>query len=165
MISQIQLCGAIMKHLDHQGVKSMLPRQVNAIAKAATAICAEFAKPYVPATPGMGWDAWLNSDDTGTSSVYLLHAIKCGWDKSHAKFGYPRDPTDFGRCIGLIDADPAYRAAMIAHMQDADKHGREWAALAKHWDELEAIYREELPSRQAPKLAARMEQLLKGVSQ
>lgn len=37
----------------------------------------------------------------------------------------------------------------------------EWEVLAAHWDELEALYREELPTGRAPKLYDRMQELLR----
>lgn len=160
MISQIELCAEIMKHLDRKGIKDMLPRQVNAIIAGANLICDEFAKPYRPVVPRSGWAEWLKSDETGTSSEYLLHAIKDHWNKRHVKFGYPHDPGDFGRCVGLLDAEPSFRPRICRVMTDHEQHGAEWAAIASNWDELEALYRAELPSGKAPKLMSRMKELI-----
>lgn len=60
----------------------------------------------------------------------------CGWDYASP---WPRDAGDFGRCVALLDAVPCLRP----HVGRMAAHGREWAALAAAWDELESLYRAE----------------------
>lgn len=40
------------------------------------------------------------------------------------------------------------------------EHGKVWNALAAQWDSLEAMYREELPQKTAPKLYSRMTEII-----
>lgn len=96
---------------------------------------------------------WLVSGDTGQSSITIL-AWMNGARSGHIY--YPLDPDDLGRCIRLINLVPEYRE----QLPDMAKASPEWEALVNHWDELEALYNEELPSRRAPKCYARMRALL-----
>lgn len=67
----------------------------------------------------MGIIAWLESDDTGSSSLYMASVLsgKPGSYSNH----YPRDPADFGRCMRLIKAVPSLKAD-IGKMAD---HGKQ----------------------------------------
>jgi hypothetical protein len=60
----------------------------------------------------------------------------------------PLDPDDFGRCFRLLEHFPAWRGRI------AEVGGRfpEWKPIVDAWPELEALYREELPTGSAPKL-------------
>lgn len=153
-IGQIELIAAITTHLDKKcRVKNVLHRQFNAIIKAANDIIAEMEKPYRPATAGMGLTAWRVCDDTGQSSLCMAGVLSgCGV----GPVAWPIDPSDFGRCVGLLDAEPLFRER-IGLMA---KCGPEWNALATEWSELESLYLEELPSGKCTKLFARMNQLL-----
>ena len=157
-LQQMALVGDIMRAVEKQGVNGITQRQMNAIIEAANLICGAFEKPYTPSTPGGGVAQWLASDETGLSSKYLLMALRNEATKDHFAFAWPHDPSDFGRCVGLLDAVPELRDKLNV-MRDANKHGAQWAALARNWTELEALYREELPSGNATKLMARMEEL------
>ena len=70
----------------------------------------------------------------------------------------PVDPSDFGRCFRLLELIPRWRK----RMPEMAAIGGGWEALVPVWGELEALYREELPSRRAPKLYQRMSDLLDG---
>jgi hypothetical protein len=86
---------------------------------------------------------WLAGRDTGMSSrAILAHMAR---DLTVAamngnEMAYPRDPSDLGRCIRLMDIEPNFRLriAEMAH------YSGEWARLSAHWSELEALYQEEL---------------------
>jgi hypothetical protein len=101
-------------------------------------------------------DAWLNGCDTGISSraIFALmtgrHDVARGWGTDH-----PHDPDDFGRCHRLLKKFPAWRA----RIWEMGALSSEWAQLANHWDELEALFEEEEPTGRAPKLYARMHEL------
>lgn len=68
---------------------------------------------------------------------------------------HPCDPDDFRRCVKFLDAVPEARQHMnkVAALSDV------WARLVEHWDELEALFREEYPTKSTPRLYARMKQL------
>ena len=95
---------------------------------------------------------WLRGPDTGQSSLALCQVLT---GKGHGQDHYPFDPDDFGRCHRFLVAFPDLRPRIL----EMAAVSRPWAALAGAWDELEALYREELPQRRAPKLYARMVQL------
>lgn len=152
-ISQPELISAILRHLDKQGVKNALPRQINAVIKAADDIIAEFMIPARTITPGMGVNRWLHTDEVGQSSKYMAFRLTRG---PLCDYNYPHDPSDFGRCLGLLIACPELRDR-VPEMAAA---GPEWAALVRHWGELETLYHAELPTGEAPKLYARMVELL-----
>lgn len=154
-VSQIDLIGAICKFLDKKcGVKTMLHREFNTVIRCATEIVEELAKPESPVISGMGLDAWLKCDHTGVSSEFMAGVLSGRFMRTP---GHPHDPDDFSRCIGLLDACPELRANLSRLMD----HGPEWSALVACWDELESLFREERPSGSAPKLMARMSELLK----
>ena len=155
MISQIALVNAILRAISAHGDPGVLPRQINAIIRAADDILAELRQPERVAGPGAGLHAWLNSDRTGLSSLWMAKTLAGYWSWS-AKYAYPHDPSDFNRCLGLLDACPELRER-LPEMADT---GPEWAALVAHWDELEALLREEAPTGQGPRLWARMQELL-----
>ncbi len=152
--TQPELVGRILKYIDKTGWEGGLNcRQMNAIIAGANVIIQELDRPHVAATPGMGWASWLSCDDTGRSSVFMCRVLTGG---QHGENYCPADPADFGRCIGLLDAAPVLRPSLPM----LRNHGPQWTALVDAWTELEALYREELPSGTAPKLFARMRELL-----
>jgi hypothetical protein len=71
---------------------------------------------------------------------------------------FPYDPADLGRCIRLMDIEPSFRV----RIQEMRRYSPEWTRLAAHWDELEALYREEVPEHHgsAPRTYARMFELI-----
>lgn len=134
-IDQIQLVAAIAKEIDRQhpgtGVES---RCFNTIILAANSICQEFAKPVVKASEGMGLTAWLASDDTGLSSLFMASKLTGMFE---AEYAYPRDPADFGRCLRLVEAVPE----LESKIRDMSQHGKEWAVVAANWHEWAEVYR------------------------
>jgi hypothetical protein len=164
-LSQIDLFAAISAEIDRQypGARAN-PRQYNAIIAAANAIVAEFARDHEPARPGSGLRAWLHSDDTGLSSLAMARRLAplagLGESVPGPRFpddrdARPHDPADLGRCVRLLEAVPELRP----HLPAMAGVSREWAALVGAWDELEALYREELPTGRGPRCYARMREL------
>lgn len=134
-INQINLVAAIAKEIDRQypgvGVES---RCFNTIILAANNIYQEFAKPVVKASGGMGFAAWLASDDTGMSSLFMASKLTGMFE---AEYAYPHDPADFGRCLRLIEAVPE----LESKIRDMSQHGKEWVVVAAHWYEWAEVYR------------------------
>lgn len=103
--------------------------------------------------------AWLAGRDTGLSSRSIVAVMERDLTvlaMNGNRIEYPRDPSDLGRCIRLLDIEPSYRN----RLGQMSHYGVQWAALGSHWDELEALYRAEEPSGRAPKCGARMIELL-----
>lgn len=100
---------------------------------------------------------WFVQGETGVSSKALAAAVcDLAPDETWAKFGnHPADPDDFKRCVKFLDAVPEARQHLhkVAALSDV------WARLVEHWDELEALFREEWPTKSVPKLYERMKQL------
>lgn len=155
MISQIQLVSAICQAISEQGDSELLPRQLNAVIQAADDILAELRNPERVAKPGAGLAAWLASDRVGESSRWMAKTLTGYWGAPWTEYAYPHDPSDFGRCLGLLDACPELRD----RLPEMAATGREWAALVAHWEELEALLREEAPTGLCPRLYARMKEL------
>lgn len=155
MISQIQLVNAICQAISDHGDHELLPRQFNAVIRAADDILAELRVPERVAKPGAGLAAWLDSDRVGESSLWMAKTLAGYWSGPPAKYAYPHDPSDFWRCLGLLDACPELRE----RLPDMADTGREWAALVAHWDELEALFHEEASSGMCRRLYARMKEL------
>jgi hypothetical protein len=95
---------------------------------------------------------WLAGGDTGTSSK-TIWSVMTGYPVD--RHDVPHDPADFGRCHKLLELFPAWRARLP---ELAARHPM-WAGLVEHWDDLTAMYLEELPTGRAPRTYARMKEL------
>lgn len=103
--------------------------------------------------------AWLRSGDTGMSSLTIAAVMEqdatiAAMNRGHGS--HPLDPSDLGRCLRLLDIVPSYRQ----NLQVMKSVSPQWNVLITHWEELEALYREELPSGVAQKCYRRMYDLL-----
>ncbi len=158
--TQPELVGALLRWLDNRGVKSMISRQLNAVIAAADGIIAAIDDPPRDSAPGMGLRAWLNTDDTGQSSLYMaqvlapLAGLAAPAPGVHSRDPWPHDPGDFGRCVRLLEAVPELRAHVAALANP--EHGPVWNGIANEWDALEGLFREEAPSGKCPKLYQRL---------
>lgn len=138
-MTQIDLVTGIIRVLEDAGITDLLPRQFNAIIVAADSVMAELREPEREVAVGMGLAAWLRSDHTGLSSLFVAKTL-CGLTMRHrgdlAWYAYPSDCADFGRCLGLLDAVPELRE----RLPEMAETGNEWAALVPFWDDLEAAF-------------------------
>jgi hypothetical protein len=153
-LSQISLFAAMAEMLEKRfGIASTNSRQTNVILQAATDIYLAL-QTDVPVSSGMGLTAWLASDRTGLSSKYMAHVLT--GKTLGARYAHPHDPSDFGRCLGLLEAVPAFRDRLPVMSAESG----EWDRLVHSWDEIERLYREELPSGRAPRCFEKMRKLL-----
>jgi hypothetical protein len=106
---------------------------------------------------------WIVGRDTGTSSKTIWSVMMGAEPDYH---GEPSDPDDFGRCYRLLKIAPASWRANLSRV--SDKYPV-WTALVRQWDELTALYEDELVNgpidkkyrvRMAPKTYARMKELI-----
>lgn len=102
---------------------------------------------------------WLLSGDTGVSSKTIC-AVMTGSNKTDS-FGHdvPYDESDFGRCYRLLQHFPEWRARLP---EVAAAHPI-WGAMVEAWDELTALYEEEMQrtnSGSALKLNERIRKLV-----
>lgn len=96
---------------------------------------------------------WIVGRDTGTSSK-LIWSVMQMVEPDYTD--PPADPDDFGRCYRLLKLIPEWRPNLGLVAQQY----KEWFALVREWDELTALYEEELPSGRCPKLYDRMQALI-----
>lgn len=158
----MSLFTAILAEVDRQAKEQGFDKlrveayQLNAAAKGATQIVEEFNRDAVRAKADMGLSAWLGSDDTGLSSMAMAYNL---FQKGNVSRGcetrHPLDPADFGRCHRFLEAVPGARD-LLPKMAEVSET---WKRLVGAWDELTALYLEELPSGNAPKCYARMKEL------
>lgn len=136
-LNQMTLVTDIMEALASQ-VPSLPaePRLMNCVITAANTICAEFAKPIVKASAGMGITAWLASDDVGMSSKFMTSVLS---GQFRAEFAIPHDPDDLGRCIRMIQAMPGLKGS--THLMCG--HGVMWSAVANNWERWSEMYNAE----------------------
>jgi hypothetical protein len=111
--------------------------------------CSGNTRAFRDATSLQGWPT---SDDTGMSSKAIFNHMRGRPSDGR----YPLDPDDFGRCHRLLALAPEWRN----RIGEMAAYGAEWAALSAAWNELETLYREELPSGTCPRLYARMKALM-----
>ncbi len=101
-------------------------------------------------------ERWLAGTTTGTSSLTMVQVIT-GRVVLHGdrRPNVPLDPSDFRRCMLLLEAVPELREGLpkVAEAYPA------WVGLVDHWGELEALWTEEAPTRRCPKLYARIQEL------
>lgn len=106
--------------------------------------------------PDNKYTQWLCGGSTGMSSATIwsvmtavpLHNIE-------RRMGIPHDPSDFGRCHDLLELFPEWKP----RLKEVGTVHPEWKPFTDAWDELEALYAEELPLEKAPKLYARLKEL------
>lgn len=102
---------------------------------------------------------WLASDDTGLSSETMCWYFLRGKapERLHGFPGpcHPLDPSDFGRCLRLLQAIPEWRS----RLPELAQLSPQWAALVANWDRIEALYLEERPSGRAARCYAAMKEL------
>jgi hypothetical protein len=81
---------------------------------------------------------WLFNGRVGLSSKSMASAI-C--DIKLNKFpSHPSDPSDFYRCLKLLEAVPEARN----HFSKISKLSLTWKLYIERWDEIESLYNEEV---------------------
>lgn len=129
-----------------------LPADVEALTKEIRQDL-EKEPPHIPGlTPAVA--AWLMGPDTGLSSMAILSKIT--GVKTRDPKAAPRDASDFGRCLGLLEVAPEYRD----HMNEVATISPEWAAIVERWAEIETLYRSD-----APESSKKIYAILSGVRQ
>jgi hypothetical protein len=84
---------------------------------------------------------WLACGERGESSNAIVARVT-GMPVGNygvRSTGYPHDPSDFRRCMQLINQYPVLRSK-LHQMRDVSA---QWMQIVDHWDELEAIYETE----------------------
>lgn len=156
MITQAQLLVAIGEAIEAHGTPGLNVRQWNALISAANDIIDALRSPDRPVIPGMGMNAWLQSDHTGNSSLYMARILA---QRGAARYAFPHDPDDFNRCVGLLIACPELRQSLDSMAET----GPEWAAIMPQWPEWERWLSEMGTAPEHEELYRRMRAVLEGV--
>lgn len=99
---------------------------------------------------------WKQRGERGTSSNTIFNAF--GADELPlGRHDIPHDPADFRRCKRLLDLIPEWRSQLHRVVVQFPY----WKPFVDRWDEMEALYNEERPKGEAPKLYALMQELAK----
>jgi len=97
---------------------------------------------------------WFMNGDIGLSSKCMVKHLT----GKHTGFAdYPHDPSDFSRCLGLIEAVPELRKE-IHRMKELNPM---WAAIVNNWDDIERLFNEEKGNRNANKTYLFMKKILR----
>lgn len=131
-ISQIDIATAIMERIAEQnpGYCASI-RQYNAIFKAATMVCDALSSPDTRSVAGEGIEAWLKTDDVGSSSKFMASVLSQSITIS-AEYAHPSDPSDFIRCRKLLLAEPALKD----HIHLMSAKSAVWLSLVENWESL-----------------------------
>ena len=101
---------------------------------------------------------WLANGNRGISSEAITSHLTGINFRGPWGLGHPYDPSDFGRCMELLEAVPEFRP----RLKEMAEVSPVWAELVENWDELEKLYKEEFPTGKAPKLYDRMQEIING---
>lgn len=109
---------------------------------------------------------WIASGDTGLSSETIWSVMMGAQQvRGYRRGAYPLDPDDFGRCYRLLSRIPEWRPRLP---EVADRYPFVWCGLVESWDELTALYEEEVGTghqryahfgKRAPRLYTRMREI------
>jgi hypothetical protein len=82
---------------------------------------------------------WLVTGETGISSEAIAYQIAGieNWRKWHT---HPSDPSDFKRCLKLVNLIPEIRS----RLNELRSLSIEWNALVEHWKEVEDCFMSEV---------------------
>lgn len=97
---------------------------------------------------------WLFGPNTGLSSESMCCFFLTGETPCRGAYA-PGDPSDFRRCMGLLEAVPEWRK----RVPELAALGGEWVGISKDWDRVEALYRKEAPTGRCPETYALMVKL------
>lgn len=145
----------------HEWVMCYMPMRADLFARFKRVACPMCASRKVlvggiPKPTGEGDPiSWLANGDTGISSRTIWFVLMGRPIPANDWTDVPHDPADFGRCHRLLAVMPSWRA----RLGEVAAEYPEWKPLVDHWDELAALYEEELPKGTAPKMYARMQEL------
>ena len=134
VVNQIAVIDRVFRELSRQGYKELNSRQINAVIRGVDSMIEEINKPTVVSEPGMGLEAWRQSDDTGLSSRYLADALS---GRCTTEVNWPHDASDFGRCVRMLDAAPELRDRLELAFHAPEP----WPKLLAVWFDAESLYR------------------------
>lgn len=97
---------------------------------------------------------WIATGERGVSSETIVTML-AGVDLVQGRGCEPYDPSDFRRCLLLLEAVPELKPKM-ERMKFVSEY---WKLLIENWDELVKMYNEEKHNGTTPRLYAKMSKL------
>ncbi|BDU35521.1 hypothetical protein TUMSATVNIG1_61300 (plasmid) [Vibrio nigripulchritudo] len=126
---------AIVEEIDKQSPGCDVdPRLLNTVLEATKLICSEWDRERSYADKPMTPQEWMNCDDVGASSKYMLTVIS-GLGVPGDEGPIPRDADDLGRCIRMVIA-----CSLEDKVLSMKGRGEKWTRIALNWEELVAWY-------------------------
>jgi hypothetical protein len=110
----LEFYAAIVKALPSCGIRNWKVLGRKDVAQALSELENALKRPDIPVVAGMGPYAWLETDFTGRSSLFMLLAAMPGVrhpdsEELLAEAPLPRDCADFKRCALLVVGVPQVR--------------------------------------------------------
>ena len=106
-------------------------------------------------------EEWIIYGDTGTSSKTIWAVMMSVVTTENAEpfkwgeFDVPRDPSDFNRCLCLLEAVPEWRG----RLHEVAEIFPEWRPMVSQWDRMERLFKREAPTGKCPDLFVLMQLL------
>lgn len=85
-----------------------------------------------PAKEGMSVAQWLASDDTGSSSKFMVSVLSGEYEASYA---HPYDLDDFTRCVIAFKSIPSIEGKLSL----MSAQSLQWEALVRRWDYIDLL--------------------------
>lgn len=98
---------------------------------------------------------WIVNGDRGASADAIVSKMEGITISSIWRNAHPTDPSDFYKCLKLLEAVPEYKNRMYEMAEVSEQ----WKSLITHWGELEELLQEEIITGRAPKLYNRMKEI------
>jgi hypothetical protein len=143
----VEFYAAIVKALPSCGINDGKVLFRKDVTRALSALETALTRADVPVVAGMGPYAWLETDFTGRSSLFMLLAAMpdvrypdCEELMSEAPL--PRDCADFKRCVLLLVGVPQVKDLFE---QIAAKGGPGWKRLLDRWGEADELLQRGIP--------------------
>lgn len=98
---------------------------------------------------------WLLNGERGSSSETIVSKMEGVPILSWRKDVHPSDPSDFNRCVKLLDEVPEYKQ----RLDEMRGVSQVWNELVDHWSELEQMLVDALKEGSAPEMYKKMKEL------
>jgi len=82
---------------------------------------------------------WLMSGDTGVSSQAIFSVLE-GRMPHNTTHNWPYDPSDFGRCLRMLERIPEFRP----RLKEVSIAMPAWKPMIDAWDQIESFYKSEV---------------------